>query len=168
MTEKLNKIPQYKCRKIVGALKIMNIEFDEERKSGAVIEPEAPFEAFMVSQEYVNKYKPKIGGYYILDEDKYESFSSPVSFERDYTLISEPEKEFDEVKTDLKSKNEEKDLEPTFTLRAKDLYSLDTLISYKGEVEDTVTPECLNKLDNIIKNFVEWREKNQELLIIPD
>jgi hypothetical protein len=44
----------------------------------------APFE---VSQEYISKHKPEVGGYYVVYEGGYKSFSPADAFRGGYTLI---------------------------------------------------------------------------------
>jgi hypothetical protein len=40
-----------------------------------------------VSENYIHKHNPQIGGYYVLYEDGYESFSPADAFESGYSLI---------------------------------------------------------------------------------
>ena len=88
-------LPQYKCHKIVGALKIKYIlnpnegipeEDDGER---LLTFHDVGFEAavFLMSAEYVKKHNPKSGGYYVVYEDGYTSFSPAEAFESGYTRI---------------------------------------------------------------------------------
>lgn len=73
------EMPRYKCHKTVWALKIKHIE-------GATITPaEDGYEAFTVGMEYVEKHKPQEGGYYVVYEDGYASFSPAGVFEAGYT-----------------------------------------------------------------------------------
>ncbi len=78
------KLAKYKCHKEVHASKIRmissNLLFLEN------FPPDAPLE---VPYEYIEKHKPKAGGYYVLYEDGYPSFSPPEAFESGYTLIEE-------------------------------------------------------------------------------
>ena len=91
------EMPKYQCHKKVWALKIKAIAEkpnpDETGRSasasyGAVITPEddgfAPFE---VSAEYMTKHRPQVGGYYVVYEDGYKSFSPADAFESGYTRI---------------------------------------------------------------------------------
>jgi hypothetical protein len=90
-------LPQYQCHKKVRALKIKEVQHkpnpDPESNTqqvsyGAIIVPDderyAPFE---VPPHYVLKHDPKPGGYYVLYEDGYQSYSPAEAFESGYTLI---------------------------------------------------------------------------------
>ena len=86
------EMPKYKCKKVVHALKIKEISplnFDKAiYDSGAIIYPkEKGYEPFRVSGVYVFKHKPQAGGYYVLYEDGYESYSPAKAFENGYELI---------------------------------------------------------------------------------
>ncbi len=116
------KLPQYRCHKIVSAVKIKAFAREEmpkfqratcrgsavlhtdcgccercqwERIRGVVplktfIVPEesgiAPFE---ISQQYLSKHQPCIGGYYVVYQDGYSSFSPAEAFESGYTRVEE-------------------------------------------------------------------------------
>jgi hypothetical protein len=86
-------LPRYRCHKEVSALKIATItpfhRFDTPAESGAVIVPvEVGYGAFRVSDEYLRKHNPQVGGYYVVYEDGYLSFSPSEAFESGYTKIS--------------------------------------------------------------------------------
>jgi hypothetical protein len=54
----------------------------------AVITPaEEKFPSFVVSGEFLAKHKPAVGGYFVVYEDGYESFSPAKAFEEGYTRI---------------------------------------------------------------------------------
>lgn len=80
------KLQKYKCCKKVHALKIKNIEIIDN--FNAIIIPEedgyAPFE---ISPEYMKKHQPQVGGYYVVYEDGYQSYSPAKAFEEGYTLV---------------------------------------------------------------------------------
>lgn len=79
-------MPQYQCHKKVWALKIKTIT--PNTTGGATITPEdegfAPFE---VDSSYIAKHNPNAGGYYVVYEDGYKSFSPAEAFEGGYTRI---------------------------------------------------------------------------------
>jgi hypothetical protein len=53
---------------------------------GAIITPtEEGFAPFTVSAEFVAKHKPEVGGYFVVYEDGYTSFSPAKAFEEGYT-----------------------------------------------------------------------------------
>ncbi len=76
------EMPRYKSHKEIWALKIKDIQL------GGIIVPEdegyAPFE---LPQEYFDKHKPEVGGYYVVYKDGYKSFSPAEAFEDGYTAI---------------------------------------------------------------------------------
>lgn len=87
------EMPKYKSHKIVWALKIKSIVRDGEGENRetdgtAIITPEeegyAPFE---VSEEYMHKHKPEVGGYYVSYKDGYKSFSPAKAFEEGNTRV---------------------------------------------------------------------------------
>ena len=80
------EMPKYQCHKIVHALKIEYIE--RETDGTATIIPEEGYAPFKVSAEYVNKHKPQRGGYFVVYEGGYQSWSPADVFEAGYTLIS--------------------------------------------------------------------------------
>lgn len=90
------EMPRYQSHKQVHALKIATINFDrdaaqaEERETdgSATITPaETGYAPFKVDHEFVHKHKPQAGGYYVIYEDGYKSWSPADAFEAGYTLI---------------------------------------------------------------------------------
>jgi len=88
-------MPMYQSHKKVWALKIKEIVYDweladvENRDTGsAFITPEEDgYAPFKVDEAYLNKHEPKAGGYYVVYEDGYKSFSPADAFEGGYTLL---------------------------------------------------------------------------------
>lgn len=100
-------MPRYRCHKEVWALKIKEINPtivpSEERPGMRTITPghtiqmvkvqtvlvpkDDSFAPFEVSDEYMQKHNPKIGGYYVVYKDGYASFSPEEAFEDGYTRI---------------------------------------------------------------------------------
>jgi len=79
------EMPKYKCHKTVHALKIKDIII--ATTGMALIKPEDDrYAAFNVDVAYMNKHKPQIGGYYVVYEGGYKSFSPAKAFEGGYTL----------------------------------------------------------------------------------
>ena len=59
-----------------------------EEVVGAMITPaEEGYAAFPVSREFVLKHRPQVGGYYVVYDDGYKSFSPAKAFEEGYTRI---------------------------------------------------------------------------------
>ena len=82
------EMPKYKSHKEVWALKI---KFGVNQNDGsALLTPEDPdYAAFEVSAEYMAKHLPEPGGYYVVYEDGYKSFSPAEAFEGGYIRIAE-------------------------------------------------------------------------------
>ncbi len=97
MNQNQIELPRYKCHKEVHALKIAKVEpatgnrpseFNEETDGGAIITPEDErYAPFKVSREYFLKHNPQPGGYYVVYEDGYISWSPAKAFENGYTRI---------------------------------------------------------------------------------
>lgn len=100
-------MPGYQSHKKVWALKIEKIEFDRdldhnkgyETDGSATITPvEDGYAPFEVDHAYVSKHDPKAGGYYVVYDDGYKSWSPAEAFEAGYTLIEDVVAEsFDKV-----------------------------------------------------------------------
>ena len=87
------EMPKYKSHKEVWALKIKEIAFDideakkeyRESDGSAMITPtEERYGRFKVDATYIRKHQPQIGGYYVVYEDGYKSFSPAKAFEKGY------------------------------------------------------------------------------------
>lgn len=87
------ELPRYQCHKKVHAFKITKIVIDGEGENretdGTALlhHEEGYFMPVKVSAEYMHKHKPQVGGYYVVYEDGYLSFSPAEAFEDGYTLI---------------------------------------------------------------------------------
>lgn len=82
------ELPRYKCHKEVHALKIGRIVI--KIGGGAVMDPvEEGYRPFGVSKEYLKRHNPIAGGYYVVYEDGYKSFSPSPTFEKGYIRMSE-------------------------------------------------------------------------------
>lgn len=96
------EMPRYKCHKEVWALKIKEVivhahpdpEFsDAEFQAspafqGAHLFPEHSdlYGPITVDADWFRKHQPKDGGYYVVYDDGYKSFSPASAFESGYTL----------------------------------------------------------------------------------
>ena len=88
-------LPRYQCHKIVQALKIKAIQkpsrpIDQEDDGERILTfSDEGFEglAFGVDHAYMRKHQPQPGGYYVVYEDDYRSFSPSEAFEAGYTRI---------------------------------------------------------------------------------
>lgn len=89
------EMPRYKCHKEVHALKIERIQLDadtarvegRETDGSARLFVEPPYAPFRVDSAYVRKHNPQAGGYYVIYDDGYASFSPAGPFESGYTRI---------------------------------------------------------------------------------
>jgi hypothetical protein len=91
-TQPGREMPCYKCHKEVWALKIAKIDVSRDpvgSSSGAKIYPvEEGYAPFQVDGAYVMKHNPKAGGYYVVYDDGYKSFSPAKAFDEGYTRIT--------------------------------------------------------------------------------
>ena len=85
------EMPKYQSHKKVWALKIAGIAYHQNKDTycnGATILPaDEGYARFDVDAEYLQKHNPQIGGYYVVYEDGYKSFSPAEAFESGYTRI---------------------------------------------------------------------------------
>ena len=81
------ELPRYRCHKQVWALKIRWVEAHANGSAALCPEDEtyAPVE---VDAVFVTKHLPKNGGYYVVYDDGYKSFSPAAAFENGYTRIA--------------------------------------------------------------------------------
>jgi hypothetical protein len=85
--ENLKKLPLYQCHKKVRALKIKKMELADYGER--IIPEDTNLDPFFVSPEYIRKHSPQEGGYFVLYDDGYASFSSAKAFEDGYSRIEE-------------------------------------------------------------------------------
>lgn len=91
------EMPRYKCHKQVWALKIGGISHKPNPDTtgnsaaasyGATLLPSDPrYAPFDVPAEYVTKHSPEVGGYYVVYDDGYKSYSPAKAFEDGYALL---------------------------------------------------------------------------------
>lgn len=86
------EMPRYKCHKEVWALKIAEIQDptqpDCESDGSRIIVPaDQGYAPFQVDHDYMRRNKPVVGGYYVVYDDGYKSFSPAKAFEEGYRLI---------------------------------------------------------------------------------
>ena len=81
------EMPKYECHKKVWALKIAGIVADQH--GGVYFQPaEEGYDKVPMSPEYVAKHKPEVGGYYVVYNDGYKSYSPSAAFESGYERIA--------------------------------------------------------------------------------
>lgn len=86
------EMPKYRCHKTVHALKIKAVvqsEATEECEGGSlkIIPEDEGYAAFSVPHEFITKHNPQAGGYFVVYDDGYKSFSPAKAFEDGYTRI---------------------------------------------------------------------------------
>ncbi len=87
------EMPKYRSHKEVWALKIAKVEDPGSPAHGSdgsrILTPEDDgYAPFRVDDEYCRKHDPKAGGYYVVYEGGYKSWSPAEAFEDGYTVIS--------------------------------------------------------------------------------
>jgi hypothetical protein len=80
------ELPLYKCHKEVRAAKITGIESHESDGTGShtMLFGEIGGSKFL-TDEWRERFKPEVGGYFVLYADGYTSFSPAEAFEDGYT-----------------------------------------------------------------------------------
>jgi hypothetical protein len=82
------EMPRYKCYKEVWALKIWAITIPEDTEAEATITPlKREYAPFKVSAAYIKKHDPQVGGYFVVYDGGYQSYSPCDAFESGYVLI---------------------------------------------------------------------------------
>ena len=83
------EMPKYVCHKKVWALKIAEITepTDATGTSRTIIPADEGYGPFVVDGAYMAKHKPEVGGYYVVYDDGYKSYSPAAAFESGYSLI---------------------------------------------------------------------------------
>lgn len=101
MNQPMMELPSYKSHKIVHALKIKVVNVED----GMIwIVPEDDrYAAFQVDSAYYDKHKPQAGGYYVVYEDGYKSWSPAEAFENGYTKIDGASGPLSDLKAALKA-----------------------------------------------------------------
>jgi hypothetical protein len=81
------EMPKYTCHKIVHALKIQSIHTESDGEVTLFFDP--PFAAWKPDGEFI-LINPKLeaGGYLVVYQDGYRSFSPQKAFEEGYTRIT--------------------------------------------------------------------------------
>lgn len=82
------EMPKYRSHKEVHALKILKVQDDLDPNEGRTIVPaDEGYGPFPVDAGYVRKHNPQAGGYYVVYQDGYKSWSPAEAFEGGYTRI---------------------------------------------------------------------------------
>ena len=78
-------LPFWRSHKRVQAVRVLSVEPYPD--GGGLLTVEPPHGPIAVGQHYMRKHEPKAGGYYVLYEDGYESWSPAPAFEKGYKRI---------------------------------------------------------------------------------
>jgi len=83
------EMPKYQCHKQVWALKIKAIGEGSSNSEFAILQfEEAGYGPLPVSADWHFKHKPEPGGFYVVYEDGYKSYSPASAFESGYSLCN--------------------------------------------------------------------------------
>lgn len=86
------EMPQYQSHKKVWALKIAGLRHtgtpDQESDGSMWMDPEDDgYGPVKLDAAFMRKHEPKVGGYYVVYQDGYKSFSPADAFEGGYTRL---------------------------------------------------------------------------------
>lgn len=82
------ELPRYQCHKIVRAVKIAAIEqTPADGGTWKIALAEVGYGRITVPRAFIEKHNPHVGGYYVVYDDGYASFSPAKAFEDGYTRI---------------------------------------------------------------------------------
>jgi hypothetical protein len=79
------ELPRYRCHKVVNAAKITSFRGNGTAGPDLVLGEIGA--AVSLLPEWHEKHKPHVGGYYVVYEDGYKSFSPAKAFEDGYSRI---------------------------------------------------------------------------------
>lgn len=87
--EAQRQLPQYQCHKKVWALKIAAITDPNQATDGSrLLEFAEPgYDPICVTGAFMDKHNPQPGGYYVVYDDDYKSYSPAKAFKDGYTRI---------------------------------------------------------------------------------
>lgn len=93
------EMPKYQCHKQVWALKIKKIKGTE------LVVDEPHFAPIPVGQSWIDKHNPEPGGYYVVYQDGYASYSPAGAFESGYTSMDGIPESEQEIEKEIQDKN---------------------------------------------------------------
>lgn len=88
-------MPEYECHKVVRAAKVTKVYAEGLISDGLVIFVPGPTAHTLfvnVGSDWIKKFEPEVGGYLVMYDGGYLSFSPSAAFENGYTLVSEAKK----------------------------------------------------------------------------
>jgi len=81
----LTTLPEFQCHKKVRAFKIVSIVGSTIKTAWNLVDVAGDYHE--VSHDWFLKHSPKAGGYFVVYEDGFESFSPAKAFEEGYTEV---------------------------------------------------------------------------------
>ena len=88
----IDQLPQYKCHKVVRAAKIVGFDKMPDRGTryrDVAIRLEGQDEPVVVDEHWIDRHTPLAGGYLVIYEDGYKSYSPLDVFEAGYTPLND-------------------------------------------------------------------------------
>ena len=76
----MSELPEWRCHKIVRGAKIVSM-------SANVLCLEGMDQPLRVTEMYLNRHNPEVGGYVVQYEDGYQSYSPAKAFENGYSPV---------------------------------------------------------------------------------
>lgn len=93
--DNVREMPKYTSHKQVWALKIKEI-------IGTTIFPiDEGYASFDVTEDYILRHEPKVGGYYVVYKDGYKSYSPSLAFEDGYAPFTPMQTFPDDLDSDV-------------------------------------------------------------------
>lgn len=94
MDPESDKLPRWECHKIVRAAKIERVEDFRDPADESKYLPHKHLHldggvVIIIGWEWFAKHEPRAGGYYVVYEDGYASYSPAHAFESGYTRIAD-------------------------------------------------------------------------------
>lgn len=88
MSEASIEMPKYKCHKEVHALHIAIVDsrMEDGERVTDLLPSNTDYAPIRVDSVFTEKHKPKDGGYLVVYDDGYRSFSPKEAFKKGYTL----------------------------------------------------------------------------------
>ncbi len=81
-----DQFPRFRCHKTVTAIKIAKVNISDVG-SATIVPEDDDYDSFLVDSDYCDKHRPQAGGYVVIYEDGYLSFSPAEAFEGGYTQL---------------------------------------------------------------------------------
>lgn len=155
-------LPRYKSHKVVSALKIFDMK--PAADGGATIVPaEDGYAPFQVSGDYVRKHDPQVGGYFVVYQDGYMSWSPAEAFESGYKKIETVDSTSDERTVNNVMRHEYRVLdehEKMVMVQIKDMgLAFHEMIVNSVEVGKVIDPRCGALAKTKIEEAVMWAVK---------